>query len=120
VQESIAQVMSPVQENITPVMSPGMATYAIDDQQIQDYRNALTPPVEENTEVNNQETSILDNIIEDEPIIDTNPFSAVLAAIRSRRSVIEDNIENQAESSYVQQDIELDPLINNKDYQQAI
>jgi hypothetical protein len=111
-----------VQESITQVMSPGMATYAIDDQQIQDYRSALSPQVVENTiqEVDNQETSILDNILDDEPVIDENPFSAVLAAIRSRRSVIEDNIENQAESSYVLQETELDPLINNPDYQQAI
>jgi hypothetical protein len=106
VQESISQVLSPVQESITPIMSPGMATYAIDDQQIQDYRSALSPQVVENTiqEVDNQETSILENILEDEPIINTNPFSAVLAAIRSRRSVIEDNIENQPESSYVTQE----------------
>ena len=116
------KVLSPVQESITQVMSPGMATYAIDDQQIQDYRSALSPQVVENTiqEVDNQETSILDNILDDEPVIDENPFSAVLAAIRSRRSVIEDNIENQAESSYVLQETELDPLINNPDYQQAI
>ena len=121
-QESISQVLSPVQESITPIMSPGMATYAIDDQQIQDYRSALSPQVVENTiqEVDNQETSILENIIDDEPIINTNPFSAVLAAIRSRRSVIEDNIENQPESLYVTQETEIDPLINNPDYQQAI
>jgi hypothetical protein len=112
------KVLSPVQESITQVLSPEMATYAIDDPQIEDYRRALTPTVEQTTE--NQETSILENIIDDEPIIETNPFSAVLAAIRSRRSVIEDNIENQAESSYVPQETEVDPLINNPDYQQAI
>ena len=46
-QEIISQILTPIHESNENVMSPDILTYAIEDQQVQDYRRALSPVEQE-------------------------------------------------------------------------
>jgi len=63
-------VLSPVQESISQAMSPDMATYAIDDQQIQDYRRALSPVQKELIADKDYQEFISDNLYKSAEIME--------------------------------------------------
>jgi len=105
--------MSP-QQSISQAMSPEMGTYAIDDQLIsspkplianKDYQETIADQIK-NSE---KEIESLANPNFDNPqptVKDYVDRASVFDKIKARRSVLEpDDIENQAESSYVPQDI---------------
>jgi hypothetical protein len=59
---SSPSVQSPIQQSIDQVLSPDMTTYAIDDQQIADYRKELSP-IQHETLIENKgfQKAIVDN-----------------------------------------------------------
>jgi hypothetical protein len=59
---SSPSVQSPIQQSIDQVLSPDMTTYAIDDQQIEDYRKEFTP-IQHETLIENKgfQKAIVDN-----------------------------------------------------------
>jgi hypothetical protein len=87
-------ILSPIHESIDQVMSPDMATYAIDDQQVEDYRRELSPLIEN---------------VSEEPVVPSG-INTLLEEIASRRNDV-DVLENQEDSSYVVQESKLSPLI---------
>jgi hypothetical protein len=66
---SPTKVLSPISESISQVVSPDMATYAIDDQQMQDYRRELSPIQEPISTF----TSILEEVRAPKNNITSNP-----------------------------------------------